>query len=248
MTGRDGKERVDSGAGSVVAARSAIPRARGSSILTSALQSPVHLRVSSIPAVLAKSIVIDHHYLHAMPGGTQLCLGISDGDRLFGVLTLGVGPANVHRMVDGAEPSECLTLTRLWLSDDLPHNSESRVLGVVLRYLRRETSVKFVVSYADPSAGHVGTIYQAGNWIYTGTSLAMPLLDLGDGRARHSRSLVHEFGTHSLKHFKAHGINVRRIPQSAKHRYLYFLDRSWRDRLLTPILPYPKNGDLDASN
>ena len=206
------------------------------------------IQVSPISPVTAKSIVTREHYLHSMPGGTQLCLGVFTGDYPLGVLMLGVGPANVHRMVDRAEPSDCLTLSRLWLSDDLPKNSESRVLGVVLRFLRRETSVKFVVSYADPSAGHVGTIYQASNWIYTGTSLAMPLLDLGDGRARHSRSLAHEFGTHSLKHFKSHGINVRRIPQAAKHRYIYFLDRSWRDRLLTPVLPYPKMRTPDASD
>lgn len=183
-----------------------------------------------------------------MPGGTQLCLGVICDERLKGVLTMGVGPANIHKMVDGANPSDCLTLTRLWLSDDLPWNSESHVLGVVLRYLRRETSVKFIVSYADPSADHVGTIYQASNWLYTGVSLAMPLLDLGDGKARHSRSLAHEYGTHSLKHFKAHGINIRRIPQAAKHRYVYFLDRSWRDRLCIPVLPYPKKGYPDENN
>ena len=206
------------------------------------------IQVSSIPPVTAKSIVTDNHYLHSMPGGTQLCLGIFTDDCLTGVLTLGVGPTNVYRLVARAVPADCLTLTRLWLSDDLPKNSESRVPGVVLRYLRRETSVKFVVSYADPSAGHVGTIYQASNWIYTGTSLAMPLLDLGDGRVRHSRSLAHEFGTHSRKYFAAHGITFTRIQQAAKHRYLYFLDRSWRNRLRVPVLPYPKKGNRYASD
>ena len=248
MTGRDEIKPVYSSAGSVVAARSAIPRTRGSSILTPALHSHNRLWVSAIPTILAKEAVVNYHYLHSMPGGTQLCLGVFAGDRLSGVLTLGVGPMNAHRMVEGAKPSDCLTLSRLWLSDELPANSESRVLGVVLRLLRRETSVKCVISYADPSAGHVGTIYQASNWLYTGTSLAMPLLDLGDGEARHSRSLAHKYGTHSLKHFEAHGIEVRRIPQAAKHRYLYFLDRSWRDRLRVPVLTYPKKGYLDESN
>ena len=183
-----------------------------------------------------------------MPGGTQLALGIFSENRLAGTITFGVGPTNIYRLVDDALPADVLTLTRFWLPDDLPKRSESRVLGVVLGYLRRETSVKFVVTYADPSAGHVGTIYQATNWLYTGTSLAMPLLDIGDGIPRHSRSLAHAFGTHSRKYFPSHGIEVRRIPQAAKHRYLYFLDRSGRDRLRVPIFPYPKKGDSDAGN
>ena len=206
------------------------------------------LLVSPIPSRVAKQLLIPNHYLHSMPGGTQLCLGVFVGGRLAGVLTLGVGPKNAYALVDGAEPDDCQTLTRLWLSDELLPNSESRVLGVVLRSLRRETSVKFLVTYADPAAGHSGIIYQASNWVYTGRSQAMPLLDIGDGVPRHSRSLAHAFGTHSRKYFEAHGITVRRIPQAAKHRYLYFLDRSWRDRLRVPVLPYPKKGHPDASD
>ena len=230
---------------SAVAARPAHQRAGDGATPILALHD---LRVSPISVIAAKSGVTRRHYLHSMPGGTQLCLGVFIGDCLMGVLTLGVGPTNIHRLVDGAESSDCLTLTRLWLSDDLPRRSESRVLGVVLRDLRRETSVKFVVSYADPSAGHVGTIYQASNWLYTGTSLAMPLLDIGDGVPRHSRSLAHAFGTHSRKYFASHGIKVRQIPQAAKHRYIYFLDRSWRDRLRVPIQQYPKKESIHAAN
>jgi len=177
-----------------------------------------------------------------MPGGTRLAFGVFTGHRLLGALTLGVGPSNVHRLVDGAEPDDCLTLTRLWLSDELPKNSESRVIGLSLRALRRHTDVKFVVTYADPAVGHVGSIYQATNWLYTGTSQATALLDLGDGVLQHSRSLAHAYGTHSRAHFAAHGVKVRCVPQSAKHRYIYFLDRAWRSRLRVPVLRYPKKG------
>ena len=153
-----------------------------------------------------------------------MTFGVFLGQRLLGAIALGVGPFNAHRLVDGAAPADCLTLSRLWLSDELPKNSESRVLGVVVRSLRNHTSLKFLLSYADPAQGHLGTIYQATGWIYTGLSQAMPLYDLGDGRVRHSRSLAHGFGTHSVRHFKAKGISIKVIPQSPKHRYLYFLD------------------------
>lgn len=200
------------------------------------------LQVRPVPFPVARDLLVCNHYLHSMPGGTQLAFGVFVGSSLLGALTLGVGPKNAHRLVEGATADDCLTLSRLWLSDDLPPNSESRLLGIVLRALRRHTQVKFLVSYADPSAGHLGIIYQATGWVYTGLSEAMPLYDLGDGKARHSRSLSHAFGTHSLLHFERHGVAVRLVPQAAKHRYVYFLDPSWRLRLLTPVLTYPKNG------
>lgn len=165
------------------------------------------------------------------------------GPRLLGAMTFGVGGTNAHRLVSGASADDCAVLTRLWLSNELPHNSESRTMGVVLRALRGNTRIKFLVSYADPSQGHLGIIYQATNWIYTGLSNAVPLYDLGDGIARHSRSVSHAFGTHSLKHFERHGLEVKLVPQSQKHRYVYFLDKAWRPRLRTGALPYPKQGN-----
>jgi hypothetical protein len=197
---------------------------------------------------MAKVLIVQYHYLHSLPGGTCLAFGVFLGNRLLGALTLGVGPLNAYSLVDGARPEDCLVLTRLWLSDELPSNSESRVLGVVLRSLRRHTRVKFLVSYADPAQGHLGFIYQASNWLYAGRSQATPLYDLGDGRARHSRSLSHAYGTHSVEHFARHGVPVKLVPQAAKHRYVHFLDPGWRRRLAVPVLPYPKPGADSARN
>ena len=201
--------------------------------------------VRLIPLIVAKAIVVRHHYLGTLPGGTQLTFGIFQGGRLLGVVPLGVGPFNVPSLVESATADDCLALTRLWLSDDLPKNSESRVLGVITRALKRGTSVKFLVSYSDPAVSHLGTIYQATGWVYTGLSEAMPLYDVGDGKQRHSRSLSHAYGTHSVKYFKSHGVGIKVIPQEAKHRYLYFLDPSWKTRLKAPVLPYPKREVVD---
>ncbi|MCX6000755.1 MAG: DNA methyltransferase [Chloroflexi bacterium] len=182
-----------------------------------------------------------HHYLHSLAGGTRLTFGIFVGGSLLGALTFGVGSFNAASLVDGATSDDVLTLSRLWLSDDLPRNSESRVIGVVLRELRRHTSVRFLLSYADPAQGHLGVVYQATGWLYTGLSEPMPLFDLGDGIARHSRSVSHAYGSHSIGHFRRHGVTVKLIPQAGKHRYVFFIDPSWRSRLRVPVLPYPGN-------
>ena len=225
-------------AGSVIKAWPAIQRAGGGVTPTSALQK---LHVAPIPFGAAKVLIVRSHYLHSLPGGTQLCFGVFLGKKLMGALTVGCGPSQAYRLVEGAAPDDCGVLTRLWLSDELPGNSESRVLGIVLRALRKDTGLKFLVSYADPSQGHVGTIYQATGWTYTGLSEATPLYDLGDGVARHSRSFSHAYGSHSVKHFARHGIEVKLVPQTPKHRYLYFLDTEWRERLTTKVFPYPKH-------
>ena len=110
----------------------------------------------------------------------------------------------------------------------------------MLRSLRKHTTLKFIVSYADPAEGHLGIIYQATGWLYTGRSEAVPLYDLGDGVPRHSRSFAHAFGTHSTRYFQQRGIDVKLVPQVAKHRYIYLLDHSVRDRVSAWVLPYPK--------
>jgi hypothetical protein len=207
------------------------------------------LNIAPISQIDAKEILIPNHYLHSFPGGTKLSFGVYLDARLLGALTFGVGPYLGYKLVKDASPDDVVTLTRLWLSDDLPRNSESRVLGFVLRSLRKETSLKFVLAYSDPAAGHLGTIYQATNWLYTGLSSATPLYDIGDGIPHHSRSLAHQLGSHSIRYLTSQGIMVKTVPQMAKHRYIHFLDDSWRTRLLVPVLPYPKKeGHADAGH
>ena len=201
------------------------------------------LFVGHVPFRVAKELLVRGHYLRSMPGGTRLSFGIFVGRRLTGALTLGVGPKLGHRLVEAARAEDCVTLTRLWLSDEMPSNSESRVIGVVLRALKRHTCLKFVLAYADPSVGHVGTIYQATGWLYTGLSAPMSMYDLGDGVLRHSRSLGYSFGSHSKRHFEASGVPIRSVTQSPKHRYIRFLDPCWQRRLRVPVLPYPKQED-----
>ena len=229
------------GAGSVKAARPTTQWAGGGATPTPALHD---LRVAPISHAIAKLIIEQNHYLPSLPGATQLSFGVFVDKRLLGVLTIGCGPSQAYRLVEGATPDDCGVLTRLWLDDELPANSESRVIGVVLRALRRSTLLKFLLSYADPTQGHVGTIYQATGWLYTGLSQATPLYDIGDGIPRHSRSLGHTYGSHSIRHFRNHGVNLKVVPQSSKHRYIYLLDSSLRQRLHVPVLPYPKNRDL----
>jgi hypothetical protein len=198
------------------------------------------LHLVPISRVDAKTLIVRNHYAHSLPGGTKMSFGTVLNNRLLGVMTFGVGPFYGYKLVNHATPDDVVTLTRLWLSDELPKNCESKVLGIALRSLKRDTSLKFVLAYSDPAVGHLGIIYQATNWHYTGLSSAVPLYDIGDGTLHHSRSLAQQLGSHSIRYLTLQGINAKAVPQSAKHRYIYFLDDSWQSRLAVPVLPYPK--------
>ena len=214
----------------------------GASPTTSLQPSARDLIVRVVPPAVAADLFVHQHYLHSAPAGVKLTLGAFAGGRLTGAVAFNAGPINAHRLVEGAVRTDGMCLARLWLADDLPRNSESRVLGLAVRLLRKHTTVKFLVSYADPAAGHVGTIYQAAGWLYTGTSEAQPLMAIGDGPPRHTRSIASALGTHSAAHFRRQGLNVRLVATIPKHRYLIFVDPSWRSRLLVRVLPYPKKG------
>ena len=224
-------------AASVGASTASALEARPGAIPRAALPDMI---VAFIPIRVAKELIVLNHYLRSLPGGTLMAFGVFLDLRLLGALTLGVGPFNAYRLVKGACPCDCVVLTRLWLSDELPLNAESRVIGIVLRNLARHTDLKFVVSYADPVAGHVGTIYQASNWLYLGLSQATPLYSLAGEPPRHSRSFSHSFGTRDVSYFASRGLGLHKLPQSRKHRYLYFLDPAWQSRLRVAVLPYPK--------
>jgi hypothetical protein len=90
-------------------------------------------------------------------------------------------------------PSEerVVELRRLVLLDCAERNSESRVVGWTLRWLKKHLpQIEVVVSYADPAYGHTGIIYRAANFEYRGvTATDKGFRDPTTGRVYHSRAL-----------------------------------------------------------
>ena len=52
------------------------------------------IHVRPIPIRAAKALLVPHHYLHSLPGGTKLAFGVFVESALLGAMTLGVGPYN----------------------------------------------------------------------------------------------------------------------------------------------------------
>ncbi len=201
---------------------------------------PKDIVLKPVPYLVGKDVFERHHYLHSISAGTLLLLGAFIGDRLLGAVQFSRGSTQAHRIVAGANARDGITLARLWLSDELPSNSESRVLAISLRLLHRFTTVKFIVTYADPDAGHPGHVYQASNWLYLGQSWGDDPIDIGDGRLWSARSLSNRYGTSALSYLRRVCPKAERVKRIGKHKYVYFIDPAWTNRLLVPVLPYPK--------
>ena len=198
------------------------------------------LEVRTVASSVVKPVIEEGHYLHSMPGGVLRCFGIYLGKELVGAVVFTSGARQGHRLLDAARPRDVATLSRLYLKDEIPKNAESRVLSVALKILRRETPLKLILSYADPAAGHTGTIYQASGWIYLGQTEPNTYVDLGDGNLLHPRSVYNRFGSNAIGHLQATGIPATRKRVGGKHRYAYVLDPAWRWRLRGARRPYPK--------
>jgi hypothetical protein len=122
------------------------------------------MRVDTCPKREAAAAVVEHHYLHRKPN-ISFSFGLYlDGD-LGGVVTFGT-PASRHLQISAcrSDPSLVTELNRLWVSDDLPRNTESWFVSRALRML----PARIVVSYADTAHGHQGYIYRALSFRYAG--------------------------------------------------------------------------------
>jgi hypothetical protein len=134
---------------------------------------------------------------------------------LFGVIVFALPPRETSKRYGG----ETWELARLWVDDSLPQNTETWMIARAVRYVRQNHStVKVLVSYADPSAGHAGIIYKAANWVCDGRTdqeRKTPRFDYADAATgkRYSR--------------RGHvppGVEIKRIARVSKHRFVYRLD------------------------
>ena len=188
------------------------------------------------------SVSIDKHYLHR-EAPVEVSMGLWQGHDLFGVCILGA-PSSAPLRSGLCGPKHCMDvieLNRLWVDDRAPKNSESRLIAATLRASPRP----IVVSYADPPFGHVGTVYQATNWIYTGLSARRWEWSV-DGVDLHSQTLADRYMATEIREKYGDRFAMRLRPR--KHRYVFFACGQRERRRLRKLLryeqqPYPKRSD-----
>jgi len=138
-----------------------------------------------------KEFVEKHHYSGSINGvNISHCFEATYEKQLVGAAIFGEMATTAWRRFGGTEES-VLELRRLVFLDCAGKNSESRMVGYCLRWIKKHAKhVKTVVSYADPHYGHTGTIYKASNFEFVGMSgKDTGYYDKETGKTYHSRAL-----------------------------------------------------------
>jgi hypothetical protein len=182
----------------------------------------------------AKYAVLNWHYSKTLPVGKSYKCGVWEDGNFVGAVLYGWGANHNLSKPYGLDMTECVELVRVAMR---AHTSfVSQVVAQSLRLLKRDNPLlRLVVSFADPYQKHHGGIYQAGNWIYAGSSGSKTEWML-NGKMLNRRAYTGEnFGSPKMK--LPDGSVPIEVP--GKHRYLYPLDRAMRRQVQRLALPYP---------
>ena len=175
--------------------------------------------------------------------------GLYVNDRLVGICTYGVPSSSPLRSGICGKKNEGLVLELNRLCCESGENFASFLIGRSLRLLPKPS---IVVSYADIGVGHVGYVYQAANFVYTGLSAkrtdwtveglehlhGATIADMSRGQKNRVEFMREKFGDK----FKLKN-------RSRKHRYVFFSgSKSDKKRLFADLKygleAYPKGDSI----
>ncbi len=188
-----------------------------------------------------KPFLLNIHYARRMPCVTDAFGLFIDGE-IVGCITYGVPASHPLCVGIAGEKNQynVLELNRLVIK---PDRTEKNLASFLISHSLKELpNGTFVVSYADTAWSHVGYVYQATNWYYTGLSAKRNDAYQPDGL--HPRAYDKDNHSELLQ------------SRSRKHRYVYLVgDRRTKKRMLKelkyPIISkYPKGDEIryDTNN
>ena len=191
----------------------------------------------------AKYAVEHWHYSKSMPTPPLVKIGVWEQMQYIGCVLFSRGASTNLLKPYGLSNIQGCELTRIALA--LHKASVSKIVSIALRLLAQfNPGLRLIVSYADPFHEHLGIIYQAGNWVYTGTSSPDRAFIDQHGKQYHSR-MIAENGSGYRKQFGVlrkcrDAKTMTKVILPGKHRYLYPLDAAMRAQILPLAQPYPK--------
>ncbi len=202
-------------------------------------------RRATIPWLLTR------HYAHRLCP-ISFAFGAYRGAELIGVVTYGTpASAPLRSGICGPEwADKVLELNRLCCENS--KNVASTLVGRSLRLLPKPS---VIVSYADTEQGHVGYIYQATNFIYTGLSAKRTDWKIKGREHLHGATIADESRGHEnrAEWMRAkYGEDFYLKDRPRKHRYVFACgSRKQRTAIVAalryPVEDYPK-GDSRKSD
>lgn len=200
-------------------------------------KNDVKLKIDWASHESAKYACEHWHYSKCVPAGKIVKIGVWENDYFIGCVLFSRGANNNLPKMFNLKHTECVELVRVALRSHI--SSVSKIISIALKFLKKLCpEIRLIVSYADTNQGHIGAIYQAGNWVYSGGSDAQSIYI--NGIKFHARSISSKYGTASIDELLKRGINAERKKDAIKHRYLMPLDKEMRKQIIKLAKPYPK--------
>lgn len=211
------------------------------------------MTVQPIPASEATPWLLSRHYARRLCPVSYAYGAFRDG-AMIGVVTFGTpSSAPLRAGIAGDEWADrVLELNRLCCQSE--KNLASELVGKALRLLPKPS---IVVSYADTAQGHVGYIYQATNFIYTGLSAKRTDWKIKGREHLHGATIADESrGQKNRAQWmrEKYGDAFYLEDRARKHRYVYLCgNKRQRGQMLACLKyaqePYPKGDSsrYDAS-
>lgn len=181
----------------------------------------------------AKYAVMNWHYSKAMPSGKLVKFGVWEDGKFIGAVVYGRGANPSVGEQFGLSQFEICELVRVALTTH--QTPVSQIVSKTLKMLKQtNTGMRLVVSYADPSQGHKGGIYRAGNWLYVGSTVPIRYFII-NGKKTHTRS-----ANGSLAWARANkDPNTKVIMTPPKLRFVYPLDKQARRKYAKLVQEFP---------
>ena len=192
------------------------------------------------------------HYAKSVPVNTLGYNVYNDNDEWCGVILYGKGANYAIASPFGMYQGEVLELVRVALNGK--QECTSKAVAMSLKQLRKDCPLcKLVVSYADCDQSHLGTIYQATNWLYVGTMMENTKDSswIINGKRYHGRVISTWVKQHGgLKGLtreqflrKYYDANAAKYVTQGKRKYLMPMNKQVRKKLISQALPYPKSDE-----
>ena len=122
-----------------------------------------------------------HYKGKNMGGEITLCLALTDEFGIIGGAVIGTPRHSVHG-------EKSLDLRRLACIDKTAPNTESYFLSKIIWYLKKNTDCRRLITFADKTVGHKGTIYKAANFKFIRETSPSKYV-MWNGKRYHPRSL-----------------------------------------------------------
>ena len=190
----------------------------------------------------ANDIFAKNHYSKKFYNATYIHLGVWLNSELVGILQFGyaMNPASCGSIVEGTELDQYLELNRMWLDDKAPRNSESMAISYAVRYIRSKyPKIKWIQSFADERCGGFGIVYQGANFEFYGEHTAT--FWTLDNEVYHNSLMTRNPKLSKSAAFLQANKERATSEELRQFRYIYWIDRKWKNKVLLKQKPYPKH-------